>query len=67
MNLLYVPNLLEGGDTLAHDRDFPLSVKNFLYGDGGCVASVDDSLVISYWRENATFVEDAPVLLDQIE
>ncbi len=67
MNLCYLSDLLEGGNTLAHDRNFPRAIKDFLYGNWGGVASVDDALVMTDGREVSTVVENTPIFLDQIE
>ncbi len=67
MNLSYLSNLLEGGNTLAHDWNFPRAIKDFLYGNGGDIASVDDALVKSDGREGSTVVKNTPIFLDQIE
>jgi hypothetical protein len=65
--LTNLANLLKGGSTLTHDRKFPWAVKNLLYGNGGGIASVNDALVIANGREDSTFIEHTPILLDQVE
>ncbi len=67
VNLTNLTNLLEGGNTLTHDRNFPWAVKNFLDGNWGGVANVDDALVIMNGCEDTRFIKHTPIFLDEIK
>ena len=65
VNLRDVAHLLEASDCLAHDREFLGAISNILDGDGRCITSVDDALVIFDGDELPFIVKNRPVFLDE--
>jgi hypothetical protein len=63
--LAYVANLFQGGDGFAHDRNLLRAVHYLLHQDRVGVPSVDDTFIVLDGNENATIVEDRPVLNNQ--
>ena len=63
--LAYVANLFQSSDGFAHDRKFLGAVHDLFHRDGVGVASVDDTFVVFDGDENATVIENRPVLDDQ--
>ena len=67
MDLTDLTNLLKGSDALAHNRDLPWAIQNFLDGNRSGVVSVDYTLVVANGCEDTTFVEHTPIFLDKAD
>ena len=67
MDLTNLTNLLEGGNALTHNRNFPWAIQNFLDGNRRGVASVDYTLVVMNGCKDATFVKHTPIFLDEAD
>ena len=67
MDLTDLTNLLEGGNALAHNRNLPWAIQNFLDGNRSGVASVDYTLVVAIGCEDTTFVKHTQIFLDKAD
>ena len=65
MDLANLSHLLEGGNTLFHDWNFPLAIVDLLNGDGGSASSVNDTLVVSHGDNSTMLIEHTPIFFDQ--
>ena len=65
MNLTDVAYLLEASDCLAHEREFLRAILDILDGNGRCVTSVNDALLVPDGHPYSALVEYRPVLLDK--
>ena len=65
MNLTDVAHLLQASDCLLHDREFLRAIADVLDGDGMCVASVNDALVVLYGHPYPALIKYQPVLCDK--
>ncbi len=65
-DLMDLPNLLEGSNSLLHNWSFLWTIQYFLDGDWWRVPSVDHAFVIFDRDEDSIFVKHRPVFLDKI-
>ena len=63
--LAYVANLFQGSDGFVHDWNLLGAVHDLFHRDGVGVASVNDTFIVPDGNENATIIEDRPVLDNQ--
>ncbi len=65
MNLLYMANFCKGSDGVPHDRDFLGPIEYLLDSDGLRISSINHTLIVLDWNEDALLVEDRPILFDE--
>jgi hypothetical protein len=58
-------NFLKGSNGVLHDRDFLGPIEYFLDGDGLCIPSINDTLIILYWNKDILVVKDRPIHFDE--
>ncbi len=58
-------DFLEGSNGGTHDRDLPGPIEYLFDGDGLCVPSINDTLVVLDWDKDTFVVENRPILLDE--
>jgi hypothetical protein len=58
-------DFLESSNGGPHDRDLPGPIEYLFDGNGLCVSSINDTLVVLDWDENTLVVKNRPILLDE--
>jgi hypothetical protein len=66
MELTNMAELVESGDGLFHDWGLSGAIVDFSNSDGTSSTSIDDALVILDWDEEAFFIKDGPIFLDEV-
>ncbi len=58
-------NFLEGSNGGPHDRDLPGPIEYLFDGNGLCVPSINDTLIVLDWDKDTLVIENRSILLDK--